>query len=172
MAHHVVMRFLKKRNSLIPDFYSAVVNIQGDEPFINPEQINQVCDTLCNKNAIIATLAKEIEDNDELFSENTVKVVFSNTKKALYFSRNPIPFVRSHEKQGWLASATFYKHIGIYGFSSKNLAQIVALKPAKLELAESLEQLRWLENGLEIDIDLTNYESVGVDTPGRFGITY
>lgn len=155
----------EKANSLKPDFYSAVVNIQGDEPYINPEQINQVCNTLTNKNALIATLAKAIEDKEELFSENTVKVVFSNTKKALYFSRNPIPFMRSLKKQEWLNNATYYKHIGIYGFSTKILAQIVALKPANLELVESLEQLRWLENGLEIDIDLTSYESVGVDTP-------
>lgn len=155
----------EKTNSLNPGFYSAVVNIQGDEPFINPEQIDQVCNTLTNKNAAIATLAKTIDDKEELFSENTVKVVFSNTKKAIYFSRNPIPFMRSCEKKDWLSNATFYKHIGIYGFSSKILEHIVALKPTKLELAESLEQLRWLENGLEIDIDITNYESIGIDTP-------
>jgi 3-deoxy-manno-octulosonate cytidylyltransferase (CMP-KDO synthetase) len=155
----------EKANIEKAGFYEAVVNIQGDEPFINPEQIDRVCETLIQQKAGIATLAKKIEDDDELFSPNTVKVVFDNSKKALYFSRNPIPFLRSFKKEDWLKNATFYKHIGIYGFLAITLNQIMELKPSNLELTESLEQLRWLENGLDIGIDLTNYESVGIDTP-------
>lgn len=155
----------EKVNSQQPDFYDAVVNIQGDEPFINPEQINQVCDILIKKKSGIATLAKKIIDVDNLFDPNIVKTVFGVNGNALYFSRSPIPFLRSYEKNDWLKHANYYKHIGIYGFAKATLMKIVNLKPGKLEQSESLEQLRWLENELEITIDVTDFESIGIDTP-------
>ena len=145
--------------------YDAVINIQGDEPFIDPGQIDQVCDILTNSKASIATLAKKIEATEDLLDPNIVKVVFGNSKQALYFSRNPIPFIRSYPKVNWLQQASFYKHIGIYGFSTEVLNRIVKMKPGKYELLESLEQLRWLENGIEITVDITEFESVGIDTP-------
>jgi len=154
-----------KANTQKPNFYDGVVNIQGDEPFIDPEQINQLCDILIKKKAGIATLAKKIGNDDDLFNPNTVKVVFGVDGLALYFSRSPIPFIRNHDKSTWLKNASFYKHIGIYGFAKSTLAEIVSLEPAKLELVESLEQLRWLENGLEITVEITDFESVGIDTP-------
>lgn len=155
----------EKINVQSPGFYKAVVNIQGDEPFIDPRQINQVCNLLINKKAGIATLAKEIENTEDLFNPNIVKVVFGRKQHAIYFSRSPIPFVRSKEKKDWLKHASFYKHIGIYGFSAGTLSEIVKLKPGKLELSESLEQLRWIGNGIEISVDITEFESVGIDTP-------
>jgi len=156
---------LEIKNSQKQDSYDAVINIQGDEPFIDPGQIDQVCDILTNSKASIATLAKKIESTEDLLDPNIVKVVFGNNKQALYFSRNPIPFVRSHPKADWLQQASFYKHIGIYGFSTKVLNRIVKMEPGKYELLESLEQLRWLENGIEITVDITEFESVGIDTP-------
>lgn len=155
----------EKTNLQKPEYYDAVVNIQGDEPFIEPEQINQVCDLLINKKAGIATLAKKIENVEDLFNPNTVKTVFGTTGSALYFSRSPIPFLRTYEKNDWLNHANYYKHIGIYGFTKSTLQEIVLMKPSKLEVAESLEQLRWLENGIQITIDVTDFESIGIDTP-------
>lgn len=154
----------EKKNEEHPDFYEAVVNIQGDEPYINPIQIDQVCDVLIENNTEIATLAKRLY-NDDLFDPNTVKVVFGKAGNALYFSRNPIPFLRSYEKEEWLNHALYYKHIGIYGFTTKALEKISSLKPSRLELNEGLEQLRWLENDMKINVDITEFESFGIDTP-------
>jgi len=159
---HEVFEKLDKENR---GFFQAVVNIQGDEPFIEPEQINQVCNLLIEKKAGIATLAKKIESTEVLFDSNTVKLVMSNAGSAIYFSRNPIPFVRSSEKQEWLNQGNFYKHIGIYGFSAATLNEIVEMPTSKLEILESLEQLRWLENGKEIFVDITEFESIGIDSP-------
>ena len=154
----------EKKNEERPDFYEAVVNIQGDEPYINPIQIDQVCDILIENDAEISTLAKRLY-NDDLFDPNTVKVVFGKSGHALYFSRNPIPFQRSHKKEEWLNHASYYKHIGIYGFTTDALERINSLKPSRLELNEGLEQLRWLENDLKINVDITEFESFGIDTP-------
>ncbi len=156
---------LELKNSQRPGFYDAVINIQGDEPFIDPGQIDQVCNILINRKAAIATLAKKIEETEDLFNPNIVKVVFDKKQKALYFSRSPIPFVQSQPKEDWLKHATFYKHIGIYGFSTDILKKIVMLKVGKYEHLESLEQLRWLENGIDITVDITEFESVGIDSP-------
>ncbi len=160
-SHEVFEKFDKGN----PGFYQAVVNIQGDEPFIAPEQINQVCNLLIDKKAGIATLAKKIESTEVLFDPNVVKLVMSNSGSAIYFSRNPIPFVRNSEKKDWLKQGNFYKHIGIYGFSAAILHEIVKLPVGKLEISESLEQLRWLENNKEILVDITDFESIGIDTP-------
>lgn len=155
----------EKANSQNPDFYDAVINIQGDEPFIEPEQINQVCDILIMKKSGIATLAKKIDNVDDLFNPNIVKTVFGVSGSALYFSRSPIPFLRAYEKDVWLKHADYYKHIGIYGFIKSTLHEIIRMKPGRLESMESLEQLRWLENGVKITIDITDFESIGIDTP-------
>ena len=145
--------------------YDAVVNIQGDEPFIDPSQINLVKDLICRDDTYLASLAKRIVDEQELFSPNTVKVVMDGAGRALYFSRNPIPFLRNEDRKDWLQKGVFYKHIGIYAYKAKTLAQIAAMDPTPLEKAESLEQLRWLENGLSIHMGITQTENVSIDEP-------
>jgi 3-deoxy-manno-octulosonate cytidylyltransferase (CMP-KDO synthetase) len=143
-----------------------ILNVQGDEPFVQPEQIDLLIATLqANKQTQIATLAKKIEKNDVLFNPNSVKVVFGEDKLALYFSRHPIPYLRGQEQENWLNHQNFYKHIGLYGFQRKTLLKIAKLQPSTLEKAESLEQLRWLENGYKIGVGITELETVGIDTP-------
>lgn len=150
---------------LLDTQYDAVINIQGDEPFIDPRQIDLVLQLISRDDTELASLAKRIEDEDELFSPNTVKVVMDKEAKALYFSRNPIPFMRNEERHAWLDKGTFYKHIGIYAYKSATLRQIAAMHPTALEKAESLEQLRWLENGLSIRMGITQTENVSIDEP-------
>ena len=145
--------------------YDAVVNIQGDEPFIDPNEINQVIDLILQEGISLASLAKRIVDEDELFSPNTVKVVMDKKGNALYFSRNPIPFMRNFDHNRWLARGCFYKHIGIYAYKAETLHQIAKMQPTSLEFSESLEQLRWLENGLAIRMGITNSENVSIDKP-------
>lgn len=145
--------------------YDAVVNIQGDEPFIDPRQINALVDLISEEETQIASLVRRIDDEDALFSTNTVKVVMDNEGKALYFSRNPIPFMRNVAREQWLENGVFYQHVGIYAYKAEVLRQIAALPPSKLEMAESLEQLRWLENGLPIRMAVTNLMNVSIDTP-------
>ena len=144
--------------------YDAVVNIQGDEPFINPEQINQVIDLISRDDTQLASLAKRIDDEDELFSPNVVKVVMDKQGNALYFSRNPIPFMRSLPHDQWLQKGEFYKHIGLYAYKAETLCQVAEMQSTTLEMAESLEQLRWLENGLRIRMGITTYDSLSIDT--------
>lgn len=150
---------------LLDSPFDAVVNIQGDEPFIDPLQINQVVALIRGEDTQIASLAKRISDADELFSPNTVKVVMDKEGNALYFSRHPIPFMRNIDRQEWLKSGTYYKHIGIYAYNAETLYRIAAMQPTSLETAESLEQLRWLENGLSIRMGVTKSESVSIDRP-------
>ena len=147
--------------------YDAVVNIQGDEPFINPEQINQIASLIATEESQIASLCKPIKDEDELFDENVVKVVFDKNFKALYFSRQTIPFLRKVEKneKSWMEQRTFYKHIGIYAYKADVLKEIAQLPQSGLELSECLEQLRWLENSYSIKMGITEYESYSIDTP-------
>ena len=144
--------------------YDAVVNMQGDEPFINPEQINQVIDLISRDDTQLASLAKRIDDEDELFSPNVVKVVMDKQGNALYFSRNPIPFMRSLPHDQWLQKGEFYKHIGLYAYKAETLCQVAEMQSTTLEMAESLEQLRWLENGLRIRMGITTYDSLSIDT--------
>ena len=144
--------------------YDAVVNIQGDEPFINPAQINQVIELIGRDDTQLASLAKRIEDEDELFSPNVVKVVMDKQSNALYFSRNPIPFMRNLDHDKWLQNGEFYKHIGLYAYKTETLCQIAEMQSTALEMAESLEQLRWLENGLRIRMGITQLESLSIDT--------
>ena len=151
-------------NTFCPDA-DLVINIQGDEPFIQPEQIDLVASCFRSADTQIATLVKIIKTEEELFNVNIPKVVLNAQKEAMLFSRQTIPAIRGKEQQEWLKNFTFYKHIGIYAYRTSILNEIARLKPSSLELAESLEQLRWLENGYKIKVELTDFESVAVDTP-------
>ncbi|MCW5922012.1 MAG: 3-deoxy-manno-octulosonate cytidylyltransferase [Saprospiraceae bacterium] len=143
-----------------------VLNVQGDEPFIQPEQIDLLAEILASSARFpIATLAKKIETQEALLNPNVVKVVFSEKNGALYFSRHPIPFLRGVEERDWLEHHVFYKHIGLYGFRRATLLRLARLAPTSLERAESLEQLRWLEHGIRIAVGITELETRGVDTP-------
>ena len=155
-------RCLEVAESLQAQF---VVNIQGDEPFIQPEQIDKLC-SIISSDTDLATLIKRIKDPSDLGNPNLVKVVKSLDDHALYFSRSPIPFDRSMNKAPTLPSKKIYwKHIGIYAYRTEVLSQIVKLEETALEKMESLEQLRWLENGYKIKTAETHFESIGIDTP-------
>ena len=145
--------------------YDVVINVQGDEPFILPEQIRALANCFEDPEIQIATLAKQFDNNTDIFDPNKVKVVFSGGGKALYFSRSPIPYCRGVETQDWFAETAFYKHVGMYAYRPEVLKEITALLPGRLEKAESLEQLRWLENGYHIAVKITEHESIGIDTP-------
>ncbi len=151
------------QNTVTP--IDGVINVQGDEPMIRPEQIELLAELIKQPHAEIATLIKKISSEEELFNPNVVKVVTSVNNKAIYFSRQAIPFVRGVEKNKWLNHHTYYKHIGIYGYTSETLKRIMSIKPGILEQVENLEQLRWLENGLSIFTQITEFESIGIDTP-------
>lgn len=143
-----------------------ILNVQGDEPFISPQQIDLLADTLSNHPiATIATLVKKLEHPEHLFNSNVVKAVFSEKAGAIYFSRHPIPFVRNVEESQWFDQQTFYKHIGLYAFRRGTLMEITGLSPTPLEKSESLEQLRWLEHGYRIAVGITQLETIGIDTP-------
>ena len=150
---------------LLKTKYDAVVNIQGDEPFIDPKQIDLLVDLIVRDDTPLASLAKRIDDEDELFSPNAVKVVVNQEGNAMYFSRNPIPFMRNVDRDEWLVKGRFYKHIGIYAYKADVLHQVAHMEPSALEQAESLEQLRWLENGLAIRMALSDAENISIDTP-------
>jgi 3-deoxy-manno-octulosonate cytidylyltransferase (CMP-KDO synthetase) len=143
----------------------AVINIQGDEPFIQPAQIEKVAAMLRQPHTQIATLAKQLNRNEDILNPNIVKVVFDANGKALYFSRSPIPYMRGVDPSVWVTHTNFYKHIGLYGYQNSILFEITKLSPSRLELAESLEQLRWLEAGFSIQIGITDLETIGIDTP-------
>ena len=144
--------------------FDYVINIQGDEPFVSPDLIDTLIGLFDGKTQI-ATLIKPIKDAKTLFNPNVVKVVKSISGEAIYFSRATIPFIRGEEKEDWLGKHPFYKHLGIYGYRTDVLLQIAGLSVSTLEKAESLEQLRWLENGFIIKTAETNLESLGIDTP-------
>lgn len=145
--------------------WDAVINIQGDEPFISPAQID-LAGLLLNEPAVnICTLVKKIARTEELLDPNVVKVVLNRFGEALYFSRSPIPFVRGADPGNWLSQTTFFKHIGIYGYKSDILDRLPDLPPSEPEIAESLEQLRWLSNGLKIKTAVTLTETISIDTP-------
>lgn len=151
---------------LVGGDFDAVVNIQGDEPFIDPEMINQVTDLIRRDDTCLATLAKKITDPSMLDNPNVVKVVFDNCGNAMYFSRHPLPFVRGCERSQWFERTDYYRHIGIYAYKADTLHAIASMPIGRLEQAESLEQLRWLENGLHIRMAVTQCEdTVAIDTP-------
>ena len=146
--------------------FDLVINIQGDEPFIDPRQVDQVIAPLAAQPDLeIATLAKVITEQSMLFNPNIVKVVFDNRQKALYFSRSAIPHVRDVDPSNWLGHADFYKHIGIYGFRREILLALAGEPAGRLEQWESLEQLRWLEAGYRIYVGVTELETIGIDRP-------
>ena len=149
----------------IDEGYEVVLNIQGDEPFINPSLLNQLVDCFADKETSIATPAKIIEHQKDIFSPNVVKVVKDNNSTALYFSRSAIPNIRNAAGDNWIEHHSFYSHVGIYAFRSSVLKKLVQLPQHPLEIAESLEQLRWLANGYKIRIIETNYSNISVDTP-------
>lgn len=143
-----------------------VINIQGDEPFIQPIQIDMVANLLKKTPTLsIATLAKKITTTKDLFNPNLVKVIFNQHQKAIYFSRQAIPYIRDAIKNNWLEQFTYYKHIGLYGYRGQTLIEIAQLPPSSLEQVERLEQLRWLENDYAIGVGITTIESIGIDTP-------
>ena len=139
-----------------------VVNVQGDEPFIRTEQIEELLGCFDHEDAEIGTLYSILEPGEDPHDPNIVKVIADQAGRAIYFSRSPIPYFRNNaaDKKG-----TYLKHIGLYGYRADTLEKICALPPSSLETAESLEQLRWLENGYHIFIRHTRYQSRGVDTP-------
>jgi 3-deoxy-manno-octulosonate cytidylyltransferase (CMP-KDO synthetase) len=143
----------------------VIVNIQGDEPFIHPGQIDLICSLFHDPAVEIATLVKSITSPDELFNENVVKVVKGINGKAVYFSRHPVPFLRGVENEQWTTRHTFFKHIGMYAYRMKTLEKLIELKVSTLEKAESLEQLRWIENGFPVFTEVTGHESAAIDTP-------
>ncbi len=145
--------------------YDVVINIQGDEPYIHPDQIDLLCTTFERNETRLSTLVKKITSTDELFNHNNVKVVLNKRKEAIYFSRSPIPYNRNFPEQEWLKYSTYYKHIGIYGYKSSALLEVSRLAKTNLEITESLEQLRWIENGYVIHAEVTSYESIAIDTP-------
>jgi 3-deoxy-manno-octulosonate cytidylyltransferase (CMP-KDO synthetase) len=147
------------------EVFDAVINIQGDEPFIKPAEIDRLASLFVDKKTDIATMVKVIENKEVLFDTNTVKVVMDVDRFALYFSRQAIPFYRDAEPSRWFDKQDYYKHIGIYGYRSEVLKQIVSLPTSPLEHAEKLEQLRWLENSFRIKVQTTEFDSISVDTP-------
>jgi 3-deoxy-manno-octulosonate cytidylyltransferase (CMP-KDO synthetase) len=143
----------------------VVINIQGDEPFIDPRQISCLAELLRNQEIQIATLVKRISTEDELNNPNVVKVIFDKNFKAIYFSRFSIPFYRGKNREEWLKERAYFKHIGIYAYRSPSLREIVKLPVSPLEKAESLEQLRWIENGYPVHVRETEFDSFAIDTP-------
>jgi len=144
--------------------FDYIINIQGDEPFIQPAQIDLLADCLDGATEL-ATLVKRFADQEALFSPNTAKVILNGQGEAMYFSRHPLPFLRGAEPSTWLDKHEYLQHIGMYAYRVDILSRITQLLPSALEKAESLEQLRWLENGYRIRVAFTEYESVGIDTP-------
>lgn len=147
---------------------SVIINIQGDEPFIDPSQIDALKECFNDPSVKIATLAREFDKArgfDALFDPNVVKVTRGRDSMAVYFSRAIIPYVRNYPWQEWLDHATFLTHVGLYAYKATTLAEITKLPQSPLELAESLEQLRWIEAGYKIKVGLTNCPTIGIDTP-------
>ena len=148
--------------------YDVVVNVQGDEPFIRASQLEAVKRCFDDPATDIATLVKPFAEADGLAAlenPNSPKVVLDAQSRAIYFSRSVIPYLRGVERSQWLAHHTFYKHLGLYAFRTEVLCAVTALPQSTLEKAESLEQLRWLENGYRIGVGITDVETIGIDTP-------
>jgi 3-deoxy-manno-octulosonate cytidylyltransferase (CMP-KDO synthetase) len=142
-----------------------VINIQGDEPFIKPEQIDLLTNCFLDKTVELATLVRKVEPGEDIFNSNQPKVILDSKGNAIYFSRTAIPFIRDAEKSDWSKKHVFYKHLGIYAYRSETLKKITLLPRSLLEISESLEQNRWIENGYRIRTAITDWESIGIDTP-------
>ncbi|MFH2141533.1 MAG: 3-deoxy-manno-octulosonate cytidylyltransferase [Bacteroidota bacterium] len=150
-------------SEMLSEKFDIIINIQGDEPFVFPEQINAIKKCFKSSKTQIATLVKPINNSHDIFDSSKPKVVINKNKEAIYFSRSPIPYIREADKKEWI-KYNFYKHIGLYAYRYDILKKITALKPGFLEKCESLEQLRWIENGYKIKVDFTEYESISIDT--------
>ena len=154
--------------SKIGNGFDVIINIQGDEPFIQPLQIETLKACFNSKETQLATLVKSFKKEDGfevLFNPNSPKVILSKNSEAIYFSRSVIPYIRDAHHTEWLDKHIFYKHIGMYAYRADILKDITLLPQSNLELAESLEQLRWIENGYKIKVGLTDIETIGIDTP-------
>ena len=145
--------------------FDYVINIQGDEPFLDPEQINSLAEA-CKGNVEIATQMIKCNSHEVLFDTGEVKIILNDKKEALYFSRNVIPFIKGKDQEDWHKHFDYYRHVGMYAYRIDILEKITRLAPSALELAESLEQLRWLENGHKITCVETSFDSHCIDSPG------
>lgn len=154
--------------NIIGKNFDVIINIQGDEPFIHKSQIETICECFTDPNTMIATLGRPFTEKDtikDLENPNSPKLICDNNGFAMYFSRSIIPYIRGEEKEKWLNKFTFLKHIGLYAYRTKVLSEITKLPQSSLEIAESLEQLRWLQNGYKIKVGITTIETIGIDTP-------
>jgi 3-deoxy-manno-octulosonate cytidylyltransferase (CMP-KDO synthetase) len=142
-----------------------VINIQGDEPFIKPEQITLLMHCFDDETVELATLVRKVEPGEDIFNPNQPKVILNLKGDAIYFSRTAIPFIRDAERNDWSKNHVFYKHPGLYAYRSETLKKITSLSRSLLEISESLEQNRWIENGYKIRTAVTTWESIGIDTP-------
>lgn len=145
--------------------WDVVVNVQGDEPFVAKSQLDTICHCFDDPTTQIATLGKPFESMEAVQNPNSPKIVVDNMGFAMYFSRSVIPYVRGKEMSTWLTHYPFLKHLGIYAYRKDVLRQVTQLPQSSLEIAESLEQLRWLQNGFKIKVGTTDVETVGIDTP-------
>ena len=150
--------------------FDVAINVQGDEPFVRQEQLRSLVDCFADGEVQIATLKTAIHSTAELMSPNNVKVVCDLRGRALYFSRQPLPHLRGVEPEQWMEHHPYFKHVGIYAFRTETLEALVRLQQSPLELCESLEQLRWLENGYEIQVKETAVANIGIDTPADMAL--
>lgn len=159
---------IQEAYSKIGEDFDVVINVQGDEPFIQPKQIESLKECFDSKDVELATLVKPFKKEDGfdvLFNPNSPKVVINKENEAIYFSRSIVPYIRDAHHTEWLDKHTFYKHIGMYAYRVDVLKEITQLPQSSLEKAESLEQLRWIENGYRIRVGYTDVETIGIDTP-------
>ena len=147
------------------EHYDIAINVQGDEPFIEPSQIEALIECFAHSDTEIATLKTPIHSDEELLSPNNVKVVCASDGKALYFSRLPIPYLRNKADRPCVEQTDYYKHVGIYAFRTETLKAVCRLQPGRIEQCEKLEQLRWLEAGYRIEVKTTQHANIGIDTP-------
>lgn len=146
--------------------YDVIVNVQGDEPFIQPDQIATLCECFNDENTQIATLGiRFTKDIETISNPNSPKIIRDNKGFAMYFSRSVIPFCRNKETKEWPEAYPYMKHIGMYAYRRNVLREITSMPQSSLEIAESLEQLRWLQNGYKIKVGETSFETIGIDTP-------
>lgn len=154
--------------NIIEKKFDVIINIQGDEPFIHKTQIETIRRCFDDPETMIATLGRPFTEKDsinDLENPNSPKLICDNNGFAMYFSRNIIPYIRGEEKSNWINKFTYLKHIGLYAYRANVLSEITKLPQSSLELAESLEQLRWLQNGYRIKVGITHVETIGIDTP-------
>jgi 3-deoxy-manno-octulosonate cytidylyltransferase (CMP-KDO synthetase) len=156
---------IKKINEETDKKLDIVVNIQGDEPFIKPEQIALLMKCFDDETVELATLIRKVEPGEDVFNPNQPKVILDSKGNAIYFSRAAIPYIRDTERNDWSKKHVFYKHIGLYAYKSETLKNITSLTRSSLEISESLEQNRWIENGYRVRTAVTSWESISIDTP-------